>query len=160
MILDWNDYTGEDAHLVDQWLDEVAVAMTGIDQGWDAYWQAVLADAKNFPGCRDVCKIVRKDGLPIAVVAFGCYQGTAVISEIVVAPDLCSKGYGSEIIRELLAYSDIFLGEYNDRFTAVIFPDNLPSKKAFAKAGFVPDQIRDDAEAWVYYPTKTFGKAD
>lgn len=155
MYFEWVDYCFEDAVLVNSWLDPQTAAMTGLDQGWDEYWQAVLADAKNFPGCRDFCKIVRKNSLSIAVVAFGCYQGTAVISEIIVAPDLRSKGYGSEIIQELLTCSDILLGECNNKFTAVIFPDNLPSKKAFAKAGFVPGHVTADSETWVYYPARS-----
>ena len=100
MIFEWINYQLEDAGLVDSWMDAKAVAMTGIDQGWDAYWNAVTADAKNYPGCRDFCKIVRKNGMAVAAVVYGSYRGIATVSEIIVDPLQRGKGLGTQILLE------------------------------------------------------------
>lgn len=139
MLFDWVDYTAKDAALVDGWLDETAVAMTGLDEGWDRYWQAVIADAVNYPGCKDCCKIVWKDGTPVAAIVFGCYQGNGTVSEIVVAPAMRGKGLGSQIIRELVSCADSWFEEKVAQFDAIVFRGNAASRRAFQKAGFVPD---------------------
>ena len=51
MHFEWIDYIAEYAVLIDSWLDDTAIEMTGIDEGWDSYWNAVLLDALNYPGC-------------------------------------------------------------------------------------------------------------
>lgn len=150
MQFEWTDYCAGDAALVDSWLDAAAVAMTGLDRGWDDYWNAVLADAVNYPGCRDFCKLVRENGAPIAAVCFGCYGGVATVSEIVVAPQHRGKGYGTRILRELVAHADELLGEKLAKICAVIFPSNLPSQRAFEKAGFVLAGTREDGTVLDY----------
>lgn len=137
MVFHWRDYVSADACLVDQWLDDTAVAMTGIDSGWDQYWNEVVADSANYPGCKDFCQIVSIRGVPVAAVVFGCYRGGAVISEILVAPSHRAKGVGTQIIKELIARADVWFAEEIKRFCAVIFRDNVASKKAFQNAGFV-----------------------
>lgn len=152
MKFEWRDYCPADAALIDAWLTPETCAMTGLDQGWNAYWNAVLADAANYPGCKDCCKMIFKSGIPIAVVSYGCYLGTAVVSEMIVSPHFRGKGYGTEIIRELLELYPVLLGGDIVKFTAVIFPNNIPSKKAFAKAGFSAEHISEGAETWAFYP--------
>lgn len=149
----WRDYTPADALLIDAWLTPEICALTGLDQGWNAYWNAVLADAVNYPGCIDCCKMICISGTPIAVILYGCYLGTAVISEMIVSPHFRGKGYGAEIIRALLKSYPVLLARDVKKFTAVIFPDNLPSKRAFAKAGFSAEHISEGAETWAYYLT-------
>ena len=136
MHLEWTDYRREDGKVVDSWLDEAAVAMTGLDQGWDAYWQAVRSDGKHYPGCRDVCKIIREQGQPIAAVCFGWYGGVTTVSEVLVAPQRRGQGVGELILRELIALADGWTGEKTEKFQAVIFAKNAPSQRAFEKAGF------------------------
>lgn len=150
MEFEWTDYSTEDSKFIDLWLDDAAAAMTGIDQGWDGYWNAVIADAENYPGCKDFCKIVRENGVPVAVVAFGFYRGNATISEIVVDPLQRSKGYGARIIYELISHSDTWIDEEIVQFDAVVFPNNLPSQKAFQKAGFVLEHEDKEALNYVY----------
>ena len=150
MEFTWTDYRDENAAMVDGWLDENAVSMTGLDMGWDNYWNAVQADAINFPGCKDFCKLVNENGVTIAAICFGCYQGVATVSEIVVAPMCRGKGYGPRILQELVAYADDLLGERPTSFCSVIFPENLPSQRAFVKAGFVFDSAPEDGMAWNY----------
>ena len=102
MHLEWMDYRREDGKVVDSWLDGEAVAMTGLDQGWDDYWQAVRSDGKHYPGCRDVCKIIREQGQPIAAVCFGWYGGVTTVSEILVAPQRRGQGVGVTFSRTSL----------------------------------------------------------
>ena len=150
MTFQWINYRAEDAAMVDSWLDAYAVAMTGLDMGWDDYWNAVLADAVNYPGCKDHCKLVRENGIPVAVICFGCYEGVATVSEIVVAPQCRGRGVGSRILRELITHADELLGEKVGKICAVIFPDNLASQRAFGNAGFVLDCAREDGTAFDY----------
>lgn len=150
MRLEWTDYRREDGAMVDSWLDEAAVAMTGLDMLWDDYWQAVLADGKNFPGCKDFCKVIRENGTAIAVICFGWYGGVVTVSEIVVAPQRRGQGVGTQILRELISLADRWIGETIEKFCAVIFASNLPSQRAFTKAGFVFDYADEGSWNYVY----------
>lgn len=145
MILEWRDYISADAELVDQWLDPDAAAMTGIDSGWDTYWNEVKADAVNYPGCRDFCKVVSISGVSVAAVVFGCYRGDAVISEIVVAPSHRAKGIGSRIIKELVTHCDVWFDEEIKQFCAIIFSQNVASQKAFQNAGFFMSRTHNES---------------
>lgn len=136
--------------MVDSWLDGGAMAMTGLDQGWDDYWQAVLSDAKNFPGCKDFCKVIWENGTAIAAICFGWFGGVVTISEILVAPEQRGKGYGTRILAELVALADRLIDEKIEKFCAVIFASNLPSQRAFTKAGFVFDYADDGSWNYVY----------
>lgn len=150
MHLEWTDYRREDGPMVDSWLDGEAVAMTGLDMPWDEYWQAVLFDGKNFPGCKDFCKIIRENGTPIAAICFGWYDGAVTVSEIVVAPQRRGQGVGTQILRELISLVDGLTGEKTEKLCAVIFASNLPSQRAFIKAGFVFDYAEDGSWNYVY----------
>ncbi len=155
MEFTWTDYKKDNAVMVDSWLDADTVAMTGLDKGWDAYWNAVLADAVNFPGCKDARKLVWEGDRPIGVICFGCYEGVATVSEIVVAPQYRGRGYGTRILQELIARMEEFLGERPTSFTAVIFPENRASQRAFEKAGFALDCAHEDR--WTIRISETEG---
>lgn len=143
MIFEWIDYIAEYAALIDSWLDDTAIEMTAIDEGWDSYWNAVLIDALNYPGCVDYCKMVFTDGKPIAVVAFGYYRGDVTISEIIISPEMRSKGYGTEILKELVCLSRIWFPEPISRYRAIVFAQNIASQKAFHNAGFQKQMLPD-----------------
>lgn len=151
----WVDYRSGDAELIDSWLDDTAVAMTGIDSGWEKYWQEVIADAVNYSGCEDRCKLVKRDGIPVAAIVFGCYRGVVTISEIVVAPFMRAKGFGTQIIRELVMNANCWFQDGIDQFRAVVFPDNLASKKAFQNAGFVANAATDGTVLEYQYTVRT-----
>lgn len=103
----------------------------------------------NYPGCVDVCRVVKKDGKPIGVVSFGYFRGDVTISEIILAPECRGRGYGSAILRELRIFSeDLFHDEINS-FRAVVFSANIPSQKAFEKAGF-EKQCMPDGMCFAY----------
>lgn len=140
-MFQWVDYTSQYAPLVNSWLDEDAIDMTGLDMGWDHYWQAVREDAANFHGCQDFCKVILHDGVPCAAVCYGIYQNTMTISEIVVAPNVRRQGIGTRLLTELIEFTseaDV------DSLTAVVFPQNLASRKAFLNAGFCLDRRTED----------------
>lgn len=133
MIFEWIDYIAEYAPLIDSWLDDTAIEMTGIDEGWDSYWNAVLIDALNYPGCVDYCKMVFTDGKPIAVVAFGYYRGDVTISEIIISPEMRSKGYGSKILKELVCLSRIWFPDPISPFLCRCFCGEYCLSENFSK---------------------------
>ena len=143
MHFEWIDYIAEYAASIDSWLDDSAIEMTGIDEGWDNYWNAVLLDALNYPGCVDYCKIVFTEGKPIAVVTFGYYRGDVTISEIIILPGMRSKGYGSKILKELILLSRIWFPDPISRFNAIVFAQKFASQKAFQNAGFQKQMLSD-----------------
>lgn len=59
------------------------------------------------------------------------------VSEFIVCPSMRGKGYGTAILAELLAHPGPLLCTHAELATAVIFPDNPASIRAFEKAGFV-----------------------
>lgn len=153
MTFNWTDYKTEHAALVDSWFDDTAVRMTGIEDGFDKEWRATLDEAKNFPGCRDFCKIVSENGVPFAVVKYGFYQNNVTVSVIIVDPVQRGKGRGSAALRELVINPNTLVGEKVDKFEAVIFPSNVASQKAFEKAGFAFDCAHEDGDV-LYYSFK------
>lgn len=150
-MLQWIDYDKTFAHLVDSWLDAYAVSMTGIADGWDEYWSAVCADAVNFPGCEDFCKVIFENSVPIAVLCYGIFEGTMTVSEIVVSPAFRGKGIGSKLIKELVDKSG---SDAVTQIEAVVYPRNIASQKAFQKAGFHLEGTTEDGVDLVfrYYP--------
>lgn len=143
-MFQWVDYESKYAQLIDSWLDEEAVSMTGLDMGWDAYWLALKEDAANYPGCADFCKVVFENSMPFAAVCYGIYQNTMTVSEIVVAPELRGNGMGTRVLSELTGIAKGFGPDVVSRITAVVFPQNIASQWAFRKAGFHLEKKTDD----------------
>ena len=100
-------------------------------------------DALNYPGCVDYCKMVFWEGKSIAVVAFGYYRSDVTISEIIISPEMRSKGYGTEILKELVCLPRIWFPEPISRFSAIVFAQNIASQKAFQNAGFQKQMLPD-----------------
>ena len=148
--LQWIAYGDAFAQTVNSWLDEEAVSMTGLDSGWDAYWQAVKEDAVHFPGCQDFCKLIFVGERPCAAVCFGTFQDTLTISELVVDPKLRGQGIGTRLLIELTDMAK------NQKFgsvkclTAVVFLQNTASQKAFQKAGFRLSGKTEDGVDLIY----------
>ena len=147
---EWRDYQPEMSGMVDSWLDDAAVRMTGIDEGFDSFWHDSLTDAENFPGCREYCKIVSENGIPFAVVKYGFFQGEVTVAEIIVDPAKRGLGMGTKAVCDLVQNSELLVGEKIKKFTAVIFPSNTASQKAFEKAGFSFDYAHEDGDALYY----------
>ena len=146
----WKDYSSKNSILVNSWLDAEAVSMTGLDDGFDAYVNALNEDSANFPGSKNHFKVIFEEDNPIAAVVYGIYQSIVTVAEIIVAPNERGKGKGSQVIKELLQICNDLTDEDIKQFTAVIFPNNIPSQKAFEKAGFHFDHAHEDGDAWYY----------
>ena len=144
------DYSEEYALLVKSWLDDEAVKNTGLDQGWDAYYEYCEKDLSPLVNGEVYVKIACEDNDPFGVFCLCNVDGTYSISEVFISPEKRGRGYGSEALRDMLLHSKEILGVEVTSAKTVIFPDNTASKKAFEKAGFVFDSIHPDGDAWYY----------
>lgn len=124
--------------------------MTGLDEGFDNYVNSVIADNANYPGAKDYFKVIFEGDIPIAVAVYGMYEGIVTIAEIVVAPNERGKGKGTQVISELLDICTTSANNDIKQFRAVIFPNNMPSQRAFEKAGFHFESAHEDGDAWYY----------
>ena len=124
----------------------------GIDDGgWKAYYGYWLGDELTRPGENFWCKVILNWETPFAVSAlFMTDDGTLTVSEFAVAPSLRGKGYGSSALRELLAKGQDIIGQPISSASAIIYPNNVASQRAFEKAGFKFDHAHPDGDAWIY----------
>ncbi|MBQ6065519.1 MAG: GNAT family N-acetyltransferase [Clostridia bacterium] len=143
---EWRDYSPDQAGLVDFWLDEEAVRATGLDDGFDAFYQYWEKESDPEKGEYFRCKVVSARQRPVAVVAFGYRDQTVTVMEIVVDPALRGQGVGAAAIRQLTDDAAEWFGLPVSAFEAVIFKDNAASRNAFYQAGFVRDA--KDGERW------------
>lgn len=146
--LQWQDYEPEQAALVNAWLDREAIRYTGLDDGFDAFYQYWKRNSDPVRGENFYCKIVSKERRPVAVVAFSYHQQTVVVMEIVVDPILRGQGRGTAIINELVDHAAHWIGQPMAVFEAVIFPHNTVSQTVFYKTGFVPVSDEKDNDRW------------
>ena len=150
MIFTWIDYTPETMGYVENWLDEYAVRMTGMDDGFPQEYEYWSNEDCNTVGENFWCKVVFEKGIPFAVIEFGMHEGVVTIMETLVAPEKRGQGMGSKAIKELLENSKIIIGIDIEKAEAIIFPSNIASQKAFEKAGFKYHHTHEDGDAMSY----------
>ncbi len=151
MNFKWIDYSNELADTVERFLDEEAVKMTGIDDGFDDYYSYWANEENTVVGENFWCKVILKDNTPVGVAALcRAPDGEFVLSEIIVSPAMRGRGIGSAVLRELLDNGEAVIGQKIDKAVAVIFPDNTASQKCFEKAGFKFHSAHPDGDAWYY----------
>ncbi|MBR6427126.1 MAG: N-acetyltransferase [Clostridia bacterium] len=143
---EWQDYTKEDAALVDSWLDADTVRMTGMDEGFDAFHQYWKNESSPERGEYFWSKLVSENGHPFAVISYGYCNGTVTIMEIVVDPAVRGQGKGTAVISEFLNNAAAWIAQPITVFNAVVFQRNTASQIAFYKAGFVLEA--KDQERW------------
>ena len=143
---EWQDYTKNDAALVDSWLDADAVRLTGLDEGFDEFCQYWENESDPARGEYFRCKIVTENQRPFAAIAFGYCSGTVTIMEIVVDPALRGQGRGTAVLREIIKNAADWIKQPISVFEAVIFENNPASQIAFYKAGFVRNE--KDRDRW------------
>ena len=143
---EWQDYTKEDAALVDSWLDADAVRLTGLDEGFDAFHQYWKNESCSERGKHFSTKLVSENGHTFAVISFGCFSGAVTIMEIVVDPAVRGQGKGTAVISEFLNNAAAWIAQPITVFNAVVFQRNTASQIAFYKVGFVLDD--KDQERW------------
>ena len=150
MRFNWKNYHPDTMPFVEEWLDDYAVKMTGIDDGWQAFHEYWITDGEMTLGKDYWCKVVYDHDTPFAVIALSLYEGNYHVMELLVKPDKRGKGFGTALLREMFSDGETSIGHRIDKATAVIFPNNPASQKAFERAGFVFDHANDDADAWYY----------
>lgn len=146
----WKDYHPVTMSFIESWLDTEAVNMTGIDDGWRAFHEYWITDGGLNPGVDYWCKVVYDAGIPFAIIAFSLSDKTVHIMELLVKPEMRGKGLGSSLICELLSDGERIMGRRIEKASAVIYPNNHASQKAFEHAGFTFDYANGDGDAWVY----------
>ena len=143
----WEDYSSKYSEKIEAFLDSEAIKYTGCEDGFDnfySYWEEELR--ANF-----WCKVILIENEPIAIIAFAkAPDNIFTIQEFIVSPNNRGKGYGSAILKELLAHSKKIIGQDIFVAKAVIYPDNKASQRAFQKAGFVYTGTHSDEDAWYY----------
>ena len=146
----WLDYVSDYAPLIDSWLDDDARRYTGCDDGWEDYFNYWKNDSQTQMGVNFWEKVIFCNDVPLAVVSIGFSENRFTVSEFIVAPDYRNQGHGSVILRELLENGRMILGREVESAFAVIFPNNIPSQKAFQKAVFQFESAHPDGDAWYY----------
>lgn len=149
MKYEWHNYDPETMGYIENWLDEEAVKFTGLDEGFRdfyAYWanEDGFDVGKNF-----WCKVVCENDDPFAVIAFCQNEYKILIMEIVVKPENRGHGIGTNLLRALLEDQAV-IGISIDTCEAVIFPENIASKKAFENAGFQYHHTHEDGKSMLY----------
>jgi len=129
----WLDYDPETMGYVENWLDDVAVRTTGLDEGFRAFYEYWAKEDGFVPGEIFWCKVAFEGVEPFAVIAFCQHEGKTIIMEVLVAPDKRGQGKCSALLKELLHNKEI-LGFTIQKSEAVIYPDNIASQKAFENA--------------------------
>ncbi len=131
----WKPYCDDDAELVDSWLDDHAIRETGLDDGWQHFYDYWMTESRTGEG-KDRCFLIFREQIPFAVMYIAIVGREIILSEYVVAPNMRGRGYGAAAIKELLEYAPRLLGIKAAVAKAVIFPNNIASIQAFEKAGF------------------------
>lgn len=146
----WCDYNPETMGYVEIWLDEQAVRMTGMDDGFRDFYEYWANEGGCVVGEDFWCKVVYENDEPFAVIACGLYEGTLNIMETFVAPQKRGQGMGSKVIKELLENSKDIIGIDVEKAEAIIYPSNKASQKAFEKARFKYHHTHEDGDAVTY----------
>lgn len=150
MIFVWCDYNPETMGYIESWLDEYAVRMTGMDDGFRNNYEYWTNYGEHIVGKNYWCKVVSENESPFAVILFSLYEGTITIMEALVAPEKRNQGNGSKMIEEFLKNGKSIIGFDIAHADAVIFPSNKASQKAFEKAGFKYLRTHEDGDAIDY----------
>lgn len=146
----WKDYKQPVMSFVEEWLDAEAIKATGLDDGWQDFYEYWLNEEYNILGKNYWCKVVFEETVPFAVIALGFFENRLIIMELVINPEMRSKGKGTALMKELLNNGKEIIGTQIANAEAVIYPSNIASKKAFEKAGFVFDGAHEDGDALYY----------
>lgn len=146
----WCDYNPETMGFVEDWIDEVAVKMTGMEDGFRQEYEYWSNEDYNVVGDNYWCKVIFENLNPFAVIEFSLHEGCFTIMEIIVEPEMRGQGMGSKILKELIENAKIIIGMDIKKADAIIFPSNIASKKAFEKADFKYHHTHEDGDAMTY----------
>ncbi len=150
MKYQWSDYTKEYSALVESWLDDEAINLTGMDDGWEEFYEYWKNEPDMSLGENYWCKVISEQGVPFAVIALTLYEGKLTVMEYLVDSGRRNLGLGSSALCELMESGLDIIGSDTRLAEAVIFPNNKPSQRAFEKAGFKFSSANPDRDAWYY----------
>jgi len=150
MKFTWEDYSVTYKDVVESWLDEEAKKFTGCDDGFEEYYNYWVNETDTKLGENFWAKIILYENLPVGVLVIALWENVFTVSEYIVCPDYRGKGIGSSALAELLMESELILDAEIAEVHAVIYPNNVPSQKAFEKAGFQFESEHLDGDAWNY----------
>ena len=151
MKFTWKHYKDGDAPLLERWLDEEARRFTGCSDGWLAYYDYWIHDESIQAGENFWVFLAGEDTLE-AVFVFGqASSGLFTVSECFVDPSLRGKGIGSAALRELIQNASVIIGREMKDVQAVVYPDNIASRRMFEKVGFRLAATHPDGDALYYH---------
>ncbi len=146
----WADYSVTYKDVVETWLDEEAKQFTGCDDGFEEFYNYWANEADTRVGENFWAKIILKEKRPVGVLVLGLWEDVFTIQEYIISPNDRGNEIGSSALAELLSESKTILGVEIFEVYAVIYPNNIPSQKAFEKAGFRFQSEHPDGDAWNY----------
>ena len=154
----WRDYDTTDKTVIENWLDEEARFYTGIDGSFEDVYRYWLSESDISSENKIWCKVIFQANEPVAVLLMGvsspmhigCNEYDYTVSELIVAPGLRGKGIGTAVLKELIKHDIDILGKEILSAKAVIFPNNIASKRVFERAGFIYEFTHPDADAEYY----------
>lgn len=154
MQFEWKDYNKNeiDENIL---LDEAARKNTGLSDGIKEFYEYWLK--QNKIGENLWCKFIYESNKLIGFISIGEYESEFTIMEFVIQKDYRCKGYGTKILKELLENSKNIINKDIEKAKAVIYTDNLGSKKCFEKAGFIYQNTHPDGDC-AYYKYKKWSE--
>ena len=141
----WRDYNPNTMGYIEAWLDESAIQSTGLDDGFRDFYEYWANEDGFVVGENFWCKVVFENDTPFAVIAVCRHEQKTNIMEVVIAPEKRGQGKGSKLLKEFLESTEI-TGCAIHKSEAVIYPDNIASKKAFENAGFKLSHTHKDQD--------------
>lgn len=152
----WKDYIPSEMKWVEEWLDEAAVGSTGLEEGWQAFYEYWKDNEEEncILGQNYWCKTAGNSKGAFGIIAFSMWEGSVTVMEMLLAPGCRGQGLGTAMLKELLQEGKTIFGREIQKAEAVIFPDNTASRKAFQKAGFVLDHASEEGDALYYVFSK------
>ena len=150
----WLDYNPATMGYVEDWLDADAIKSTGLDDGFQAFYDYWINEEDFIPGENFWCKVVFENDIPLAVIAFCQHKSKLIIMELIVTPQRRGQHICTHLLKEMLENISIIDTSFS-QCEAVIFPNNLASRKAFVNAGFQYVRTHEDGSSILYAYQRT-----
>jgi len=152
----WEDFNPQKHKEIDKWRssDIDNFAMFGESLSKQALWYRKNKLGKD----ADFIKIVSTPDQIVAFMILNLSGRELGINPIVVNPTLIGKGYGKEVLLELIGNYREILGVQIDVLSANISMNNIKSIKFFESLGFTLNKLNDDKDFGSY--VKQTGKPE
>lgn len=149
----WYDYNPDTMNYIEDWLDEITVRNTGLDDGFRSFYE-YWKNEENFVLNHNFwCKVVLYKNEPIAVITLCLDEYTLKIMELIVSPEKRKMGLGTKIIKEVLTNIKL-IGFVVNKSEVIIYPNNIASQNAFQNAGFKYHYTHENGDAMIFVYNK------